>query len=68
MKLEIYHNKKNWETVYTLKISDLDRMKIKLDAYDNALLDEIDNQSPISIADFLIGLELICRKIEQVKG
>lgn len=68
MKIATWDDNKNWEKVYVLRIPMDELAKIKLDTFDNALIDSINKQSPISIADTLLGLELICRKIEQGKG
>lgn len=54
-------------TTYRLHISKIDQAGLKLSRFDNALLDDIKNGPPSStpIADKLLGLEMIVRRIEE---
>lgn len=58
------------ERIYELRISDFDLIELHLDKADRRIIDDINNGEPpkTPIADILLGLELIVRRIEEGKN
>jgi hypothetical protein len=54
------------ETLYYLRISDCELVMAELDTFDIMLIRECDTSA--SVADKLLALETIVRRIEQAKG
>lgn len=58
------------ETIYEIRISDLDLIEVHLDKTDKRIIDDINRGEPSKtpIADILLGLELVIRRIEEGKN
>lgn len=66
MKLEV-HKGLTHDIIYKLTISELEMSSIKLDKFDRRLVGELLFEES-QIADKLLALELITRRIEEVVG
>lgn len=67
MRIETYEDLEHNCKVYKVTVYAADYTDAKLSAFDYALLDDIDNGPPSKtpIADRLVGLEMIVRRIEE---
>ena len=62
MKLLCEKDIENQQTRYTLVMTDLDLIKVRLGAFDKLLIDKCEQSDKVS--DKLLGLETIARKVE----
>lgn len=65
MKLEKYKHVDSDRITYQLTINGYELMRAHLSKLDRALLDEINSSEDVTIADQLLGLEMIVRRIEE---
>lgn len=65
MKLEVWEDFSTRNKVYHLELSQVDLEEVPLDNFDRALLRECSGSS--SIADALLCLEMIARRLEQLE-
>ena len=68
--IEVSEDIESNSKVYKVVVSASDYTEAKLTQADYALLDDIDNGEPSStpLADKLLGLEMIVRRIEEAKS
>lgn len=67
--IEVYDNVSDMSRTITVHIGRKDWMKAKLTKFDEALFDDIQNGEPSKtpLADQLLGLETLMRRIEEAK-
>lgn len=68
--IQVYEDYQSNSTVYKITIPKYEYNMAKLSPIDYALLDDIDNGEPSStpLADKLLGLEMIVRRIEESRS
>jgi hypothetical protein len=62
MKLVMFSDPQTFENVYVLRVPQSEMAGVRLEGFDRMLIDECNKSE--SVADTLLGLELIARKIE----
>lgn len=68
VRLDTYKRTDRGERVYTLTINENELERMDLSPLDRLVLDEVRLVSDVTIADQLLALELVARRIEEAGG